>query len=331
DSDAMLEMLTNSQPGSNGDNLRAEIGQFWDQSGEGLNLGAVRYSKAENSSAMVQSPSLTVGFDVQEDPFKRFLGHTHVISTGLAQRFIFITRLGPRVKGLKDLVRDVSEELVDHIAMIWAGVQASKGVAHVKWEPEARQAFHQMDDEIEEILMIPMGPQDDILNRSHLQAAKVAALLAVGINPHSPVITASLFLWAKGFVRRGYDICRKFIQGGEVGSGHRVRISLARAAITEYVKMPRERRSMTYKTPKSMEHLSSVIPERYFLIKLSSSPDFKGSDIGPSSEDLIRRTLQELVRQSALEEVTRQQVMEQHQAIIHANSKGPFYALGGEW
>lgn len=332
DADAMLEMMVTAAPGSNGDLLRSAIGEFWDLSGAGLNMGGVRRSKLEDSSRMLESPSLTLGFDIQVDPFKEYLGNEDIIKTGFAQRFIYVTRIGPRVKSNKGARPELPEALLDHLVLIWQGIRsAPRDVVKVLFTPDGRKAFEDLDDKVEDLLIQERGLYDEILNRQHMQAAKVAALLAIGVNQIQPVISKEQFEWAEAFVAQGYKVCQEMIKGGEVGGGHRVRKSVAIKAITDYVHMAPGRRSASYKVPKALDGISEVIPERYFMERLSNTKDFRGSDLGPSSEDLIRRTLSELVRQGFLEEVDRETIIDRFKIILRPNVKGPFFALGAAY
>lgn len=328
DADAIIESLTNAQPGSNGDLLRAALSQFYDQSGAGLNLGAVRYARAEDSTSMVVSPSLTVGFDLQVDPFKRFLGHGVVLSTGIGARFLYIIRYGKRMHSQKDRRAEIPPAMIEHLKLIWNGIRTQANTTiNVGWTPGANKAFHDMDDQMTDRIR-DGRPEEDLLNRAHMNAARVAACLAIGINQISPVIDEEMFGWARRFVMKGYDECLKLMVSGEVGSGERVRVAKAVQAIRDYIKMPAGRRHAVYRVPKGLDRLDDVICERYFLERLTKLADFKGSDIGLTSEDIVRRTLQELIRQEYLVETDRTKVGELKGIILDGRLRQPLYLIG---
>lgn len=328
DADAVIESLTNAQPGSNGDLLRAALSQFYDQSGAGLNLGAVRYAKAEDSTSMVVSPSLTIGFDLQVDPFKRFLGHGVVLSTGIGARFLYIIRYGKRMHSQKERRAEIPPAMIEHLKLIWNGIRTQANTTiNVGWTPGANKAFHDMDDQMTDRIR-DGKPEEDILNRAHINSARVAACLAIGINQISPVISEDMFDWARRFVIKGYDECLKLMESGEVGSGERVRVAKAKQAIVEYIKMGAGRRHATYRVPKGLDGLDDVICERYFLERLTKLADFKGSDTGLTSEDIVRRTLQELVRQEYLVETDRAKVSELKGIVLDGRVRQPLYLIG---
>lgn len=330
DADALLESLTATQPGSNGDKLRGALSEFYDQSGEGLNMGAVRYAKSEDSTGVVQSPALTLGLDLQVDPFKRFLGHGIVLSTGIAARFIYVPRYGKRTHAQRDVDNSLPEPMLEHLKIIWNGLRMqASGVTKVQWGPEAKETFYKMDYDITE--RIRNGkPEEDLLNRAHMNAARVGACLAVGVNQVAPVLTKEIFAWAARFVMMGYEECLRILVQGEAGSGERVRVAKALSAIKDYVSMhPQRRRS--YKVPKALDGLDDIICERYFLERLKHLADFKGSDLGATTEQLIRRTLEELVRQGYLVSADAATVAEQKKVSIPLSLRVPLYMLGEAW
>ena len=229
----------------------------------------------------------------------------------------------------KDRLRtEPPPEMIDHLKIIWNGIRTQiNTTTNVAWEPEAHKAFEDMDDEMTD--RINEGQAEvDLLNRAHINAARVAAALAVGINQINPIITSELFQWARAFVLKGYVECLRVMSEGEAGSGERVRVAKVKKAIADYIKMPPGRRLSTYRVPRGLCELDHVICERYFIEKLSKLPDFKGSDLGLSSEDLVRKTITEMIRQEYLYEIDRGAVMVQFQIDISARTKQTLYAIG---
>lgn len=327
DADALLESLTSTQPGSNGDRLRSALSEFYDQSGEGLNMGAIRYAKLEDSTGVVQSPALTLGLDLQVDPFKRFLGHGVVLSTGIAARFIYIPRYGKRTHAQHGRQADVPPVITEHLKTIWNGIRMQTHTTRVQWEPAAHEAFLKMDWDVTE--RIRNGePEEDLLNRAHMNAARVAANIAVGINQIDPIVTAEVFQWASGFVMRGYEECLNILGKGEAGSGERVRVAKVRQAVLDYVRMEPSKRVSTYKTPRALEMHGDVIPEKYFIARLHKSPDFKGTDTGWTTEEIIRRAIAELVRQEFLLATDRGKLVQERGMLLEARIMQPLYMLG---
>lgn len=328
DADAALESLTNAQSGSNGDQLRSELSTFWDKAGAGQTLGATRYSKQDDSTVAVRSPSLTIGLDTQIDPFKRYLGHNVVIDTGIGARFLYVVRHGDRMKARRSEPPPMDPLMVKYLVTLWNGINGNPmaPVINVQWEPGIKDKFMDLDDAVTDAIVRYKGATD-IKNRLAMQAAKVAALLAVGYNHIAPTITEQMFEWATKFTTRGYDECIKIVDGGEAGSGERVRVAAAVRVAREYPSMTQHTR-VNYRVPKGLLGLSDVLCERYFLERLSKTGDFRGTDNGITSEDIVRRTVQELVRQEYLVSITREDVALTKNIMVDLRVRQPLYTIG---
>lgn len=327
DGDALMAQLTESHPGSLGDKLRSEFSEFWDQSGEGLRMGAVQYSKNEDSTESIESPSLTLGFDMQIDPFNSYLGSKVVISTGIGARFLYTVRPGTkRMKKQKNRNMEVPEALLRHLTATWTSVRMAQQVKHVQWEPEAFKAYEKLDDDI--TVQINAGKEGtDILNRLHMNAARVAGVLAASNNPTNPLITEQLFDWATVYMRRGYQDCLEVLYSGEAGQGESVRVSKAIKAIQDYVVMKPGKRA-TYKVPRVLDSYNDIICENYMVSKLFKLHDFKGSDTGYTSQDLVRRTVEELVKQEYLVPMSRADLASQRNIVLDLRTRQNVYAIG---
>lgn len=327
DADAILEMLTNTMPGGNGDLLRSAMSDYWDHAGEGNHTGAVSYAKKEDSTQSISSPSLTVGLDLQVDPFNRFLGHQVVMSTGFASRFLYLVRYGKRMHAQRNRRKDLPTGLVNHLAALWNSIRMQgQAVKHIGWAPGVEEDFHAFDYEMTE--RVNAGtPEQEIVIRAHINAARIAAGIAVMADQSNPVISQEMFDWAKLFVLKGYDECTKILATGEAGTGERVRVAKALKAITDYVQMPQGKRA-TYRVPKSLDTLDDVICETYMVERLFRVGDFKGSDTGLTSQDLVRRTIDELVRQEYLLATDRVQLAEQRNVIVKASTTQKLYLIG---
>jgi len=68
-------------------------------------------------------------------------------------------------------------------------------------------------------------------NRAHLKSLKLAALIAVGINPHQPLVTAEVAQWAIDFVVRDVELVVERFREGDVGQGDSKQFNDAKKAI----------------------------------------------------------------------------------------------------
>lgn len=325
DADAQLELLMQAAPGSNGDKLRAKESELWDNSGAGRVIGAVTYSKKENKVEAVISPALTIGRDLQVDALRSYLG-ARTTMRGHGPRQVYAVYEGPKSKPDRSRNREIPDWLIDILGRLWQSVYAMTGdtVIEVVFDEEADKAFYKYEDD-----MLDHMDQHkcEIVNRAHMNAARIASIVAVLHNPHAPVVTKEIFAWARSFVSEGYNNVFKMIMSGDVGSGEAVRVRRAIKVIIDYTKMPPGRREM-YKVPKSLAGVGSVITDRYLIAKLKASADFKGSDTAATGEDLIRKTIIELERQDYIHETTPAAVTEKYGALLAPQMRQKIYMIG---
>lgn len=329
DADAHLAMLTRTEPGSVGDVLRSTISTMYDQSGEGQVMGAVGYSKLENKVEAVVAPSLTLGLDTQIEPFHRFLGENVVLDTGLGSRFIYTSRYGKRMHGRKNTPESLPPVLLERLSVLWNAIRMNPGVTHVRMDPEAQADFDKMDYDVTEAINSGKN-YENLKVRAHMNAAKIAACIAVMDNQVNPVVTKETFVWARKFVNIGYDICTGVLATGLAGSGERVRVAKALEAVKMYTTMPVGRRA-SYRVPKSLDQFDDIICESYMLERLTKLADFKGSDLTYSSEDLVRKTITELVRQEYLIEITRDDLSSLKNCVVSARLTQKIYQIGSNF
>lgn len=329
DADSHIDSLMNGQPGSTGDRLRSFESGMWDNSGKYGVQGSVTYSKDVNNVEAVRAPALTVARDYQIPALKSYLG-SRTVMRGHGPRQIYVTYQGPKTKASQDRKPLVMPpNLTKALNQIWTNVQLQHAgvVVDVLWEPAAQQAFLNMDDKNIDRMNVG-GDAYEVLNRSHMNVAKVAALLAVFTNPMHPVLTMADWEWAESFVMKGYDVALKMMTTGDVGSGESVRVSRAVQAVVDYVKMPEGRRFGTYRVAKALCAYGNVIPFSYLMRKLKISPDFKGTDTGKSSEDIIRLVANELCQQDYLIKTTASDLLTKHGILLPPNVTQQLYVLG---
>jgi hypothetical protein len=331
DAKAILSMMTTSLPGSNGELLNSALTSMWDQSGANKTVGAVSYSKKENSTVAIESPSLTLGLDIQIAPFKVLLGREDWIMEGGAARFVFATRHGKMEHARFPEDRTVVETeadkvIVSRLSLIWNLMRVNQTVVDIPLTQEAEQSFRDLETKC--INRIRGGVDHyEILTRANMNALKIAGLLAIGDNHIDPLITLVHYEWASRFVLLGYNECLRLMDGGEVGAGEGVRVAKMIAVVKAYTRMKPIARG-SYKVPASLDKLSNVIPESFLLEYLKSSKDFKGADYGKTTQEIIRATIEELVKQDYLVKSDRATVMTLYGVILGGNSRSPLYLLG---
>lgn len=302
--ETMLAMAT-AKDGSNDAKLRSALTSIWDASGEGNILGERNYSDKEKDSKMVHSPCLTFGGDMQPKLYRQLLG-TGMTDTGLTPRIIPFVFYGTRAYFNKDRRNHltVPPGILAQLANIARFVKSSEVVVPVRFSPEALIEYDSYDTYYTDLIN-RNAPGAELGNRAQINVAKIAATVAVGMNHLNPEVTPEVLKWSKAVLDQGLDEALRIMASGEAGSGESVRAQEVLRVAKIYLTMPPGKRKASYSVPSALCDFDSIIPECYFIRRLKPLSDFKGTDNGLTSEDLVRRALKELVQQDLIELATK--------------------------
>ena len=158
-------------------------------------------------------------------------------------------------------------------------------------------------------------------NRAHLKALKLAAIIAVGINPHAPTVTAEISQWAIDFIEKDVSVMATRFKTGEVGVGdHRHEMDIRRA-VEAYLKMTASQR-LQYKAPKSILE-EPIIPFHYLRRKLRLLSAFKNDRRG------VARALEDSLKDMVKAEILR--LVPPQQALEKFGVTSELYVVGATW
>lgn len=200
---------------------------LYNKSGHGDVLNPMAYSDAAKNTEPVQAPSFTMIGESVPEKFYEALDET-MVSSGLLPRFVIIEYDGVRapfneaashVQPHENLVRSI-KALVAHVNHV---NKATGGVVNVPYTKEARELLTRFDKYADsQINSASAETTRHLWNRAHLKALKLAAVVAVGIYPTSPVIDLPCAQWAVDLVSRDIRNLLQRFERGEVGGlgGH---------------------------------------------------------------------------------------------------------------
>lgn len=294
--------MTGMKASANDIGLRKVLTRLFD-SGEGSKLGIKQASTVENTKELVHMPCLTLAGDTQPHVFRALLGNG-MLDTGFAPRMVPFFYYGRRSYHNKDSDNYQTPDpgLIERLRVLMEYcLRSSDAVVRVSWEPTVRARYEELDVEYtDKINDGEVGAE--MFNRAGIIVARVAALLAVGVNHLNPVIDDECYEYAKGVIWQGLRESQNILASGGGGLGETVRLFHVREAIKAFMVMPPEIKIKSYKTPKSVAD-SHVINERYFYLRFKTYADFAATGNG-TSEQNIREALEEAVRQEILEAAT---------------------------
>ena len=299
--------------------LKRSLLDLYHKSGSGSVLGAMAYSKKEDNTPVVSSPSFTlIGESTPEKFFENI--NEDVVTDGLLPRFSVIEYTGELQKlnkGHGDAIP--SPALVQRVAELAAhcsSLGSTGKVQTVSLNSEAEAIF----DRFEDYLITQMTGERvigrELWNRAHLKAMKLAALHAVGCNYINPCIDEYQAWHACNEIFEQTKALKSRFEKGDVGAiegnAAKQQKSIERV-IAEYTTTPYERHEK-YLATEAM-HRDRVIPASYIQKRLLASAAFRG--LGGGSRAL-NEILKRMVENDELREIPKQQMVERFNTTARA-------------
>jgi len=198
--------------------------ELYNSSGWGDCVPATVYSDREKNTEMIRAPSVSILGEGTADKFYEGLDLSQV-SDGLIPRFMVVEFSGDRPNYQEvshaappdDLLHKV-RKLIE-VAMT---TSANNTCCQVQQDAEAAKilrAYNRSLDAAHNKAKLHNDPLRNLWNRAHLKALKLAALLAVGNNPHNPIISKVEADWAIAYVEASIaQVAGRFQQGDGNGN-----------------------------------------------------------------------------------------------------------------
>lgn len=216
-----MQKLTARWAKSNETSLRALLLDLYTKSGHGQIVRGSIYSDKTKDVNAIHSPAFTLFGDSTPDAFYKALDEEN-IEEGLVARFTVVESLGNRAEyNTNHGQYPPSDLMIDNIigiakraltlAQINGVVEVKETeeatIEHMKFNAECyNKAFEDRD-----------SPEGKLYSRAHLRVLRLAALIAVGINPDTPIVTIECVRWARAFVVQGIIAVASRFASGRVG------------------------------------------------------------------------------------------------------------------
>lgn len=306
-----LRLQAMSAPGANGSevSLRRMFLELYNKSGYSDMLQSSVYSKKEDNTSAVASPSFSI---LGESTPERFYGALteDMISEGLLPRFMIIEYKGERPPNNENHASVIPNfSLVERLASLAAQCETvnhsnPRRVINVQSTPEASKMLHDFDKYAD--ARINKSNKEvirQLWNRAHLKVLKLAALIAVGENMISPIINTDNFNWAVHMIESDIKALTERFEAGEIG-GNSFEIKQANEIIRmikEYHKSPYENLAK-YMPPKSeILYSDKIVPYAYLSKRLIAIAAFRTDRMGATFA--IKRAIQSLIDSDRIKEV----------------------------
>lgn len=274
-------MLDKRAPGHLVD-LKRALTDAWSESGPTGLLNSRKYSDRSKNFSDVKRPCLSL---LGESVPSHFYGalNDDVASDGFIPRWVIVEYFGERPDPNRFRQKTPPDGLIDRMADLYVAsktIQDSNAMVEVELDGEALEYSHYFENRVtQRIRTLPREhPIKAILSRTNEKSLKLAALLAVCENPHSPKITKDQMVWATAFIEKadGHMIVK--YEDGSIGDDESLFEAMTRAAIRHYITLTPDQK-IAAKCPKCLLN-SPAIPHAFFKDYLKRKAAIKNHRLG---------------------------------------------------
>lgn len=304
--------------------LKKVLLDIYAKSGWQKMLASSVYSDSEKNTKKIQAPNVTIFGESNPEKFYEGLD-AGIIAEGLLPRFSIFEYTGPRPDTNPNAFHPPPDALVRYfggLAAVAMAAQQNRVCSPVQQDREAVGLLRGFD--VHATAQINSSGADvtkQLWNRAHLKALKMSALIAVGCNPHQPIITKQIADWSIALVCRDIQKLLVKFESGEVGNGD-VRLELdVRRAVTDYLAFSEWDRQ-AYGCPAKMAALP-LVPLQYLRRRLRLLVNFKNDRRGANAA--LKATLDAMVEGEVLTRISPLQARDQ------CGTTSPVYAIGQAW
>lgn len=319
-----LQQLSDPRANSATLMLKKVLLDLYTKSGWESVLRSSVYSDSEKNTKIVQAPSVTILGESTPEAFYDGISTSH-IAEGLVPRFLVIEYLGDRpprnasgpLAPPDDLVQALTKLVTQALTM-----SANRTCCEVPIDPHAQAILDELDQEADRrINAHQSNVEAQLWNRAHLKALKLAALIAVGMDPLAPMVTAECARWAVRMVTADVKGMVGHYASGDVGMGDAKQMFELRRLITKYLISPIDQLKDVGST--YALHRAKIVPLVYLQRRGYNLAAFNKDRLGAGTS--IKKTLEALVDSGQLVEVPAAQSKEKFGGI------GRCFALGDGW
>lgn len=277
--------------------LKQVLLKSYSRSGRGQVLEGTIYAEADKNTQAIAQPAFSIVGEGTPERFYNLLDEG-MVADGLIPRFTIIHYDGDRVSRHKGhRLADPPDSLVRAVASLCGQclmLNQSNNVIDVGYTPDAEAFLDAYDVQVDRIINNARnGTVEEIWNRAHLKALKLAATIAVGVNPTQPIITIEHAQYAVDIVN--YDTRRlvaKF-EAGDIGESESRQVNDARRIIRRtFAKPPQSEAALA---------ASHVISKRLLQQRTANMSSFRNDRLGAGAA--LNRVLQVLTDSGIIQQL----------------------------
>lgn len=302
----MRQMCGRNTP-ANLEGIRKFMLQFYELSSHGRTYQPIVYSDKEKNTKPIKSPSFSFLGESTPD-FYEMVDETLIVD-GFLPRFTIIDYDGIRVAQNENAhnIRP-SYELTERFANLCTyalSLNAENKVINVDLDNEAQHRFREFDlfcdDKINNCKNRIVS---ELWNRAGIKTIKLAALVAVGVNPINPVITTDCLLWASNIIIHSIEKFSKKFDAGDIAMGSEENAQMLKLVncVSVYLTSPFSKIAK-YCPGVSHLHKDMIVPYAYIQRRLAAIAVFRKDSRGSSLA--IKRAINTMMERGDLQEMSR--------------------------
>lgn len=282
---------------------------LYNKSGYGQSIKASIYSKKEDSTTATMSPAVSIFGESTHKLFYSALNED-MIAAGLLPRFLIIEYNGKReYLNKKSHLVEPQLPLIQNMSALIAHCETiihSNKVINVQTDEDAQRLLDDLDKSSTDNIN---NAHDDVIaelwNRAHMKVLRLSALIAVGVNPFTPVITVEHAKWALDLVQNDIRMLTSRFEAGEVGkhTGENKQVKEVLRMVKEFYTRDWDYHKKYFKEEKM--HQRRVMPLTYFSRRLQGVAIF--NDGKTKASVAINQTLKTLCERDIIREVPKTQ------------------------
>ena len=300
----VLEQMTGVKANSNATGLRRMFLNLYNKSGYGQTLGGIVYSDRDKNTHSVYAPAFSFLGECTPDKYYKLLDED-MVAEGLLPRFTTIEYLGNRCNENENHNNvEPNQELVNMVAQLASNslmLISNNNIIKVEFDSESKKLFKNYNAKCSNEINKSDLVASELWTRSHVKAMKLAAVVAVGVNPWHPCITVDVANWAIDIINHdNLNITSKF-EVGEVGTNNTdiIQVKEALRIIKEFAEA--EFKTVEkYKVPKKM-HDNLIVPYKYLAQRVAPLSCFRKDHLG--STNALKRAIQAMLDSGDIQEV----------------------------
>jgi hypothetical protein len=283
----MLQSLCAFNANSSQIMLRKTLLELYMKSGKDEVLRSTIYSDKEKNTPVVGSPAFSILGESTPHAYYGGLDES-MIAQGLLPRFLTIEYNGkvPYLNHSRSLVKpslDLIAKIGD-LATNCLTLHQNVRSIDVSIDIEAKTFAESFSrDTTDNINKADLSVVQELWNRAHLKMLKLAALVAVGTNAYTPVISLEMMQWSKLVVERDINAVLKQFESGYVGGeAHEMQqINKLNDIIKDYLVVFADNKAKRYNLNETMQR-DRVLPLSYLQRRLLTNVAFKNDKRGGS-------------------------------------------------